>query len=336
MLKKLIEKLIAKQDLTAKECALTIEEILREDHLYSNEQIAAFLVLLRAKSETAEEILGIVTAMRAHMLKVNTAFPVLDIVGTGGDYANTINISIGASILAASCGVKVAKHGNRAVSSKCGSADVLETLGVKLALTPEKVTDCIGKIGIGFCFAPIFHPAFKKIKVIRKALGIPTCFNLLGPLLNPASAEYLIIGVFAQNLVDLISEVLLKLKITRALVFHGVGIDELSCIGTTQAIEIISGSKKYLIIDPQKLGFAKCRLEDLQGGDPQLNAQLLNQVFAGQPSAIADTLILNAAVALYIYGKTKSIAEAIPIIKENIANANAKKTLKNLVEKTNE
>jgi anthranilate phosphoribosyltransferase len=333
MLKEYIKKLIAKQDLTAKECELAAEAILETD---IDSRIAAFLVLLRAKGETADEIFGIASAMRSHMRKIHTNYPVLDIVGTGGDGANTVNISTGASILAASCGVKIAKHGNRAVSSQCGSADVLEALGVKIDLPPEKVIACINKIGIGFCFAPIFHPAFAKLKDIRRNLGIPTCFNLLGPLLNPASAEHLLIGVNNNNLVNLFAEVLLKLKVKHALVFHGAGIDELSCLGATDALEITHGKIKQLIIDPQQLGFTKCRLQDLQGGSPQLNAQLLKQVFAGQQNAIADTLILNAAVALYICGKTESIAAAIPLVKKNINNLNTQKTLENLIENSHE
>lgn len=321
MLKGYLERLILGQDLTAEESEQAMDRII--DDAESLCQIAAFLVLLRAKHETPDEIFGIIKALQKHMQKIFFDFPVLDIVGTGGDRANTVNISTGAGILAASCGVKMVKHGNRSVSSQCGSADVLEELGIKINMEANNVIKSVIETGFGFCFAPNFHPAFKKINPIRKELVIPTCFNILGPLLNPAQAKYLMIGVFDENLLNLMAEVLIKLKVEHALVFHTNGTDELSCIGPAQVIEITGSEKQNYILDPQHFGFAKCKLQDLQGGSAQHNAKLLVEVFAGKENPLADTLIFNAAVALYVYGRADSIEKAIPIVKENIKNNNA-------------
>ena len=284
--------------------------------------------LITKQNLTADEIFDAVKALQANMLAVNIDTPVLDIVGTGGDKANTVNISTGASLLAASCGVKIAKHGNRSISSQCGSADVLEALDIPITMTPQQVADSINQTGFGFCFAPIFHPAFAKFKAIRRELGVPTCFNLLGPLLNPAQAEYLMIGVFAENLLDLMADVLVKLNIKHALVFHGSGLDELSCIGPVKVIEVKAQQKHSFVLDPQQLGFAKCSLQDLQGGAPQQNAELLKQALQEGTGSIADTLILNAAVAIYIYGQAPSIEAAIPIVKASIKNGKVTKILK--------
>ncbi len=328
MLKPYLEKLIKHEDLTAAETKAATELMLQGAE---SSQVAALLVLLRAKQETAEEILGIVQAMRANMISVVAKTPVLDIVGTGGDGAHTVNVSTGAAILAASCGVKIAKHGNRSVSSMCGSADVLEALGVNINMGSEQVAKCIEKVGIGFCFAPNFHPMMQALRDVRKSLGVPTCFNILGPLLNPVQAEYLLIGVFNEALVPLVADIVFKLGVKRALVFHGNGLDELSCIGPVQVTEIDATEIKSYELNPQSFGFEKCNIQDLQGGEAHENAQILLDVFNGKPGAVADTLIFNAAVAAYVYGRAQSIEQGIELVRNNIAAGKAMQLLKDFI-----
>lgn len=332
MLKPYLEKLVAQRNLTTQECQAAAEIMLQSDN---HIQIAAFLALLRAKQETSDEILGIVKTMREHMIKVELNYPVLDIVGTGGDAANTINISTGASILAASCGVKVAKHGNRRSTSQCGAADVLEALGVNINLDAKAIKSCLEQVGMAFCFAANFQPAMKKLKETRIALGIPTLFNMLGPLLNPTNTAQMMLGVFSEKLLAPIADVLFKLGTTRSLVFHGTGLDELSCIGPANIIEVTAREKKSYILDPQEFGFATCSIADLRGGTPQQNAETLKDVFRGKTGPITDTLIFNAAVALYLYGKTPDIASAIPIVKQAIQNGDTTRLLENLIKVSN-
>lgn len=308
MLKKAVEKLIKRCDLTDKECEAVVEEILSKNN---ESQMAAFLVLMRSKKETAQELFGIVKAMRKKMVSVFLEKPVLDIVGTGGDKSHSVNISTGSSLLAAACGVKVAKHGNRSLSSKCGSADVLEAMGLKIELSPEKVAQMIKQIGIGFLFAPFYHPAFKKIAKVRRELGIFTLFNFIGPLLNPTTPSFHLIGVAKESLLDLIGDVLLKLKVKRAFVFHCKGMDELTPMAVCDVVEITGLKKIRFKLDPKKFGFERCSQKDLEGGDPSLNAQLLLEALGGQSGPISDTLILNAGVAIYIYGLTKTIEDGI-------------------------
>ena len=213
VLKQTIEKLIFREDLTKEESSLAIHEALGDANPF---QTAAFLVLMRAKGETVEEIQGVIEAMRSLMVRVPLSCPVLDIVGTGGDGAHTLNISTASAILAASCGVEIAKHGNRSVSSLAGSADVLEAVGVDIHQTPEQIKRCIEEIGIGFMFAPDFHPALKDLKEIRKGLSVRTLFNIIGPLLNPAGAEHLMLGVFSEDLMEIAADLLLRLKSRRS------------------------------------------------------------------------------------------------------------------------
>jgi anthranilate phosphoribosyltransferase len=323
----LIEKLIEGMDLTTQESEAAIHEILKGANPH---QTAAFLALLRAKGETAEELLGMAQAMQGFMIPVSLGYPVLDIVGTGGDKANTINISTGASILAASCGVKIAKHGSRSASSLCGSADVLEALGVRFSSTPEEVSQQIAEMGFAFLFAPHFHPAMKEIKQIRSGLGLRTAFNVLGPILNPAGAEYQLIGVSHPELLELVAAVLQRLGTKRSLVFHGCGLDELSCMGPAQVLDVTAEGIRKFTLDPEALGLKKCSLEDLQGGDAKENAQKLQRLLKGEEEGAADTLILNAAVAIHLYGLAPSIEEGIVIARENLKNGNAYRLLERL------
>lgn len=329
MLKPYIEQLMNRQHLSAQQSQAAIGHILTSPN---RSQIAAFLALLRAKNETSQEIFGIANAMRASMVSVPVKKPVLDIVGTGGDGAHTVNISTGASILAASCGVPVAKHGNRSVSSRCGSADVLEALGINIQLGAEDVAACIEAVGIGFCFAPLFHPAMKHLKEIRTELGVATTFNIMGPLLNPARAEYCMIGVFREDLLERIADVLFHLKTKRSIVFHGAGLDEVSSLAPVKVIEISPKGQIAFELNPRDFGFATCELKDLQGGDAAENAAILRDAFEGKSSPVADTLIFNAGIALYLYGSVHSIKDGAEVARQQIESGQAKALLERFAE----
>jgi anthranilate phosphoribosyltransferase len=310
MLKQMIEKLLSKENLSQTESALAMHEILKEANSH---QIAAFLVLLRAKGETVEELQGVIEAMRNLMVPVDFDYPVLDIVGTGGDGAHTLNISTASAILAASCGVKIAKHGNRSVSSQSGSADVLEVLGIAIHQTPDQIKRSVAKNGIGFMFAPDFHPALKHLREIRKGLNVRTLFNIIAPLLNPAQAEHLMLGVFSEELLDIAAALLFRIKTRRSFVFHGNGLDELSCIGPAKVLEVTEEGICSFILDPQDFGLKRCSIEDLRGKDAQYNSQKIIEAFSGQNSPFAETMALNAGIATYLYGVTDSIQEGIDL-----------------------
>jgi anthranilate phosphoribosyltransferase len=333
MLKQAIEKLIRRENLSKDECLKIIEMMLQSNN---TAQIAAFLVALRCKNVTAEELSGMVNAFQQRMIRVPHSHQVLDIVGTGGDGANTVNISTGSAILAASCGVKIIKHGNRAVSSACGSADVLEALGVVISQTPEKISNGLNTLGIGFCFAPNFHPALRQLSGLRRELNIPTVFNFLGPLLNPASPAHLLLGVHDASLMPLMAEYLKQNLKGKCLVVHAHGLDEISAVGVAHVLEISPAEIKEYAMDPAQFGLSYCKKEDLQGGSAQTNAQILLECFSPQKnrknSGLDTTLILNAATALYLYGKYSSIGEAISEARENLTNGSAMKLLQNWIE----
>lgn len=309
IIKSCIEQLMRGENLKNSVCQQVLDEML--DPAINPLQIAAFLVLLRAKQETAEELAAIVNALRNKMIVVPTEHAVLDIVGTGGDGLNTINISTGSALLAASCGIKVAKHGNRSVSSLTGSADVLEALGINIHMTPDLISKSIDKIGIGFCYSPNFHPMTQALRDFRKILNVPTTFNMLGPLLNPTHAAYIVLGVLNEKLLPVMADVLMQTGCSRSIVVHGMGLDEISCVGVTKVIEINNNQKVEYNIDALDYGLPRCNISDLRGGDAKLNAQLLLDTFKGNRGPIANTLILNTSVALYIYGLYPSIADAV-------------------------
>ncbi len=318
MLKEVIEKLMMRQDLTKEEAALAIQSGA------NSHQIAAFLVLMRAKGETALELYGIIEALRSQMVLVPCKTPVLDIVGTGGDGAHTLNISTASAMLAASCGVKIAKHGNRSVSSLSGSADVLEALGINIHQTPERIGKGIEEMGIGFMFAPDFHPRFKELKEIRKDLCTRTFFNCIGPLLNPANAQHLMLGVYSEDLLTIAADLLVLLKTDRSFVFHGCGLDELSCIGPSDVIEVTKEGTRAFILDPLDFGLKRCSLEDLRGKDAKYNANKIIEAFEGLRSPFADTIALNAGASCYLYGITSSLEEGIELA---LAHLKEKKAL---------
>ncbi|MBS0604151.1 MAG: anthranilate phosphoribosyltransferase [Verrucomicrobia bacterium] len=310
MMKETIDKLLTQTDLSQEESAVAIQEALTEANPH---QTAAFLALMRAKGETVEELHGAILAMRRLMVRVPVSCPVLDIVGTGGDGANTLNISTASAILAAACGVKVAKHGNRSVSSLSGSADVLEALGVAIHATPDQISRSIDEIGIGFLFAPDFHPALKHLKEIRKGLNIRTLFNIIAPLLNPTGTEHLMLGVFSEELLEIAASLLMRLKTRRSLVFHGCGLDELSCAGASQVIEVTQEGMRAFVLDPQHFGLKRCSIDDLRGQDAGYNAARIIEAFEGRSSSFADTIAFNVGVAAYIYGVAESVQEGIDV-----------------------
>lgn len=333
MIKIILDKALKGEDLTLKEAQSFIESILSGAETH---QVAAILTLLRKKGETAEEIAGMGQAMFCHTIMVPTQRPVLDIVGTGGDQAHTVNISTGAAIVAAACGVPVAKHGNRAVSSKCGSADVLEELGICLNQTPEAISKSIEQHCFGFMFAPLFHPAMKVIAPIRQKLKIRTIFNLLGPLLNPSKAEYRLVGVCDSNLVEPIASALQQLGIKGAFVFHGSGLDELSPIGSAHGLLVKGDDVTPYTINPKELGLDSCSIEDLKGGDVKRNASILKEVLQGQPGPISDAIALNAACGMFIYGEVQSLTEGIELADEILKSGKAFVHLQKIIQSSNE
>jgi anthranilate phosphoribosyltransferase len=288
-------------------------------------QIGGFLVALRLKGETADEIAGCAEAMRAHVLAVKPQREdLVDTAGTGGDGGRTFNISTAAALVAAAAGAGVAKHGNRAVSSASGSADVLEALGFQLELPPERIALSIDELGFGFLFAPTHHPAMRHAASVRQELGTRTVFNVLGPLTNPAGARAQVVGVYSPDLVRTLAEVLATLGARRAFVVHGAGgIDELSPAGTNLVCEVVDGGIREREIDPLELGVARCAPEDLRGGSPEENAQAIRDVFAGGNGGRRDAILLNAAGAIAAGGHAADLQEGLEIARKTVESGAA-------------
>jgi anthranilate phosphoribosyltransferase len=296
-------------------------------------QIGGFLVALRLKGETADEIAGCAEAMRAHVLAVHPQREdLVDTAGTGGDGGRTFNISTAAALVAAAAGAGVAKHGNRAVSSASGSADVLEALGFELELPPDRIAHSIDTLGFGFLFAPTHHPAMKHAAPVRKELAARTVFNVLGPLTNPAGARAQVVGVYSPDLVKTLAEVLAALGARRAFVVHGAGgIDELSPAGPNLVYEVADGGVREREIDPLELGIARCAPEELRGGSPEENAAAIREVFAGGDGGRRDAILLNAAGAIAAGGHAEDLREGLELAREAVESGAAAERLEVLI-----
>jgi anthranilate phosphoribosyltransferase len=332
MIKEAIGKLVRGQSLKAEEAIEVMNEIM--DGKATAAQLGAFLTALSIKGETSEEITGLAGVMRSRAIQVKVTGPVLDVVGTGGDGQNTFNISTAAAIAAAAADLKVAKHGNRAASSKCGSADVLEKLGVKIDLNASQVQQCIQEAGIGFMFAVGFHPAMKHAAGPRKEIGIRSVFNILGPLTNPAHAEYQVIGVPNIELAEKLVPAVIHLGARHALIVHGLnGIDELSITDKSLIWEIKDGRMLSLHhICPEDFGLERSTRESIIGGTPEENAEIIRRIFRGEPGAVRDVVVLNTAAAMVAGERVETLEQGVVLAKEVIDDGRALRKLKEFIE----
>lgn len=330
-----IDKLVRRSDLSETEMVEVMNQIMTGEA--TPLQVAAFLTALRMKGETVDEITGAARVMREKAHRVQVGHDrVLDTCGTGGDQKGTFNISTTAAFVLAGAGVCVAKHGNRAVSGHSGSADVLGALGVKVDAPKEKVERCIAEIGIGFLFAPLLHEAMKYAMQPRRDIGIRTIFNLLGPLTNPAMAQYQLLGIYSGDLVAAIARVLKNLGSKRAMVVHGLeGLDEISLCGPTQVAELRDGEVREYTVEPEQFNLERCRLEDLHGGDAEQSAKIVRGILEGRPGPQRDMVLLNSGAALYVSGRAATIPEGIRLAAEAIDSGQARQKLDRLVALTN-
>ncbi len=322
------------RDLTRQQAQAVAEQIVRGQA--SEAQIAGLLVALRAKGEAVDEILGFALAMRAAARRVTVAArPLVDTCGTGGDSAGTFNISTVAAFVAAGAGCHVAKHGNRSISSRCGSADVLAALGVEIEMEPQQVVECIEQVGVGFLYAPQYHPGARHAAGVRRELGVRTIFNCLGPLLNPAGADRQVIGVYAADLTEPLAQVLRRLDATHALVVHGNdGLDEITLCGPTQVAELVRGTVRCYAIEPQQFGLSPVAPAALVGGDATTNARIAREVLAGRPGPARDVVLLNAGAAIYVAGLADSIAQGVRLAAAAIDDGRAQAVLDALVQRS--
>jgi anthranilate phosphoribosyltransferase len=332
VIQQVVSRLLDGHDLSRADARATMHEIMAGEATPA--QIAGFLVALRAKGETADEIAGCAEAMREHVLHVNPSrTDLVDVVGTGGDGANTYNISTAAALVAAAAGAAVAKHGNRAASSQTGSADVLEALDFRLDLPPERIERSIDELGFGFLFAQAHHPAMKHAAPVRRELATRTVFNVLGPLTNPAGARALVLGVYSPELARTLADALVRLEATRAYVVHGAGgIDELSPCGPNLVCGVEGGSVREYELDPLELGVERCEPDDLRGGDPAVNAAALRDVLGGADGGHRSAVILNAAGGIAAAGHAADLREGIGLAREAIDSGAAASRLDELVE----
>lgn len=331
----LIEKLRRHEDLTTEESAAAMGEIM--DGRARPSQMAALLIALSMKGERPAEIVGLARAMRERAVRLPKPHPgVFDTCGTGGDRANTFNVSSVAALVVAACGVKVAKHGNRSVSSRCGSADVFEGLGVKVNASPQAVDRALDHVGIAFLFAPTFHPSMKNVAETRRELGVRTAFNLLGPLTNPAGAVRQLVGVPKPELTELVARALSMLGSERAWVVHGAdGLDEISTTGYTKVSESHHGAVRTFYLHPSDAGLAKATPAALVGGDPATNADIARRVLAGERGPARDIVLLNAGAAVFIAGRAADVREGVTTAAHAIDSGGAAAVLGRLVDEFN-
>ncbi len=337
MIKEAIVKIVNKEDLNYDEAYAVMNEIMNGETTPT--QNAAFLAALStksAKAETTDEIAGCAAAMRDHATKVETGMDVFEIVGTGGDNAGSFNISTTSGLVAAAGGMKVAKHGNRAASSLCGTADCLEALGINIDLTPEKCVELLNEVGMCFFFAQKYHTSMKYVGAIRKELGFRTVFNILGPLTNPASPSMQLLGVYDEYLVEPLTRVLISLGVKRGMVVYGQDkLDEISMSAPTTISEIKDGWYRSMIIKPEDFGFERCSKEDLKGGTPQENAEITRRILNGEKGHKRNAVLLNAGASLYIGGKADSFKEGVELAAKIIDSGKAMETLNKFIEVSN-
>lgn len=337
MIKEAIVKIVNKEDLNYDEAYAVMNEIMNGETTPT--QNAAFLAALStksAKAETTEEIAGCATAMRDHATKVETGMDVFEIVGTGGDNAGSFNISTTSGIVAAAGGMKVAKHGNRAASSLCGTADCLEALGVNIEQSPERCVELLNEVGMCFFFAQKYHTSMKYVGAIRKELGFRTVFNILGPLTNPATPSMQLLGVYDGYLVEPLTQVLISLGVKRGMVVYGQDkLDEISMSAPTTISEIKDGWYRSSVITPEDFGFERCSKEELKGGTPQENAEITRRILGGEKGHKRNAVLLNAGASLYIGGKAESFKEGVELAAKIIDSGKAMETLEKFIEVSN-
>lgn len=326
-----LQQIVDGRDLTIEEAETLMGQIFGEA---TDAQIGALLIALRMKGESVSEIAGFARKMRSSAIRINPLVKgtLVDTCGTGGDASNTINISTAAAIVTASCGIPVAKHGNYAVSSKCGSANVLSELGVNISPKPEAVAAMIESVGIGFMLAPLFHPAMKRVGPIRRELGMRTVFNILGPLTNPAGAKAQVMGVYDPRLCEKLAQVLRALGTERAMVVHGCGMDEITTTGETAVSELKNGEVKSYKLHPQDLGYAVAKPEDIAGGTPEENARKLVNVLKGERSLARDIIAMNSGAAVYVSGQAPTLQEGARMAEAALDSGSALQMLKRMVE----
>lgn len=327
-----LEQLSEQRSLSELEMENAVKQLFSEE--ISDSEMAAFIIGLKMKGETVDEIIGLVNVMREYALPFTNHFPnVIDNCGTGGDGSKSFNISTTSAFVMAGVGIPVAKHGNRSISSKTGSADVLENLGINLHLPPEASQDILDKIGISFLFAPNVHPKVKRIMKVRQDLRIPTIFNLIGPLTNPINLDYQLLGIYRRDLLDLFATVLLKLGRKRAVVLNGAGfMDEASLQGDNHLVIVDNGTITNKILHPEEVGLSVYHNQEIVGGDAKVNADILMRVLKGEKGVYRDTVLLNAGIGIYTAQKADSIKQGIFLAKESIDSGAALSKLEQLIE----